>query len=149
MIKQFRIDRFNGVEYLVCEFFERHTWTQAEREAFEAFSSMTPYQRKTRDDFRIMLDEWLQVDHEAAESFFGLKEPILVIDNVPHMVVRCAVVDNKLASLLVEFLPTVTWLEVMDGVGAMHSFIRSPHWRNTISCNIEKYGSLFGPEADS
>lgn len=149
MIKQFRLERFNGIEYLVCEFFERHTWTQAENEAFAAFSASAPYVGKTKQDFRIMLDEWLEKDHETAQSFFGLSEPIPVIDCVPHMVVRCAVVSNRIASVQADFLSTVTSLEVKWGIDSMFEFIRSSHWRNTLSNSVEKYGSLFGTDNDS
>lgn len=151
MIKQFRLDRFNGVEYLVCEFFEKHTWSQAEVDAYSSFMD-TPgsiHIGFTRDEFRILLDEWCEVSRSDNESFYGLREPIPVIDSVPHMVIRSAVYNNRLASLQVDFMPTVTPLEVIDGVQSMYDFIRSPHWRNTISLSISRYGSLFGSDNDS
>lgn len=144
MIKQYRIERFQGVEFLVLECYERHTWTQAETEAFQLALSQNVCVKQS--EFRVLLDEWLASDHQQDESFFGLRDPIPAIDLVPHMVARCAVVNNRPASLHVDFLPTVTWLEVKDAVDSLGDFLRSPHWRNTIATSVSNYGSLFASD---
>lgn len=150
MIRQFRIDRFNGLEFLVCEVYFKHTWTQSESDAFQRFladDSVSGY--LTRDDFRILLDEWLDKEHSPGDSFFGLSEPIPVIETLPHLVLRGVVVSNRIASLQVDYLDSVTPLVVIDCVSKFYEFVRSPHWRNTIATNISNYGSLFGTEDNS
>lgn len=147
MIKQFRIDRFNGIEFLVLECYERHTWTKSENDAFASYIEQVP-SPGSRSDFRVLLDEWLSQEHPDGEFFFGLKEPIPVIDSLPFIVVRGAVVNNRIASVAADFVGSVTPLQVMDAVGDLFDFVRSPHWRNTILHSISDYGSLFGSSDD-
>lgn len=151
MIKQFRLDRFNGVEVLVCEFYNRHTWTKDENDAYNLFledhldapDSYLPY------DFRYLLDEWLDKEHEPGSTFYGLTEPIPVIESIPCIVVRGAVVNNRIVSISSEFSSSVTPLEVMDAIGKLFEFVRSPHWRNTILRSVSDHGTLFGSDNNS
>lgn len=147
MIKQFRLDRFNGVEFLVLELYSGHTWTKFEVDAFSRFMEEDP-SHASRSDFRILLDEWLSSDHPDGESFYGLTEPIPVIEYLPCIVVRGAIVNNRIASIAADFLGSVTSLEVQDSIGKLFEFVRSPHWRNTILNSISDHGSLFGPIDD-
>lgn len=153
MIKQFRIDRFQGVEFLVLEAYNRHTWTKTETDAYlhylDGLEFLNLKESCTRDDFRILLDEWLEKEHAEGETFSGLSEPIPVVESIPCVVVRGAIVNNKVASIAADFMASVTPLEVMDLVGKFFEFVRSPHWRNTINHSIQKYGSLFGSEDDT
>lgn len=151
MIKQFRIDRFNGVEFLVLEAYNRHTWTKSEVDAYLAFMDAPGgiHVGISQDDFACLLNEWLSEEHDPQESFYGMREPIPVVESIPSVVVRGAIVNNKVASIVADFMASVTPLEVMDLIGKFFEFVRSPHWRNTIKCSIQRYGSLFGPEDDS
>ena len=151
MIRQFRIDRFNGVEFLVLEAYNRHTWTKLEMDAYRKFMDEKGsfYEGFTQSDFSAVLDDWLKEEHSPEESFYGLRWSIPVIESIPSVIVRGAIVDNKVASVAADFMSSVTPLEVMDNVGKFFEFVRSPHWRNTIKCSIVKYGSLFESENDS
>lgn len=152
MIRQYRLDRFNGVEWLVCEIYFKHTWTQSEVQAFMAYldDPDRPILDCTRDEFRQQLGEWCDAEHLDSESFYGLTQPIPVIETVPHLVLRGAIVDcNRIGSLAVDFLPSVTVVEVKDAVDRFLDFTRSPHWRNTVLTQISNYGSLFGSDYDS
>lgn len=152
MIRQYRLDRFNGVEWLVCEIYFKHTWTQSEVDAYLSFVDEDIEGRVgfQRDDFRHLLDDWLEKEHAEGDTFYGLTQPIPVIETVPHLVLRGAIVDrNRIGSLAVDFLPSVTVVEVKDAVDRFLDFTRSPHWRNTVLTQISNYGSLFGSEDDS
>lgn len=146
MIKQFRVDRFNGVEYLVCEMFARHTWTKEEVTAYNSALDVWKDSRGyfSQAEFRVMLDEWLSSDRSENDTFFGLVDPIPLVELVPHVVLRAPVVKNRAAALSVEYASSVTTVEIMDAVQAFYEFLRSPHWRNTIAHSISDYGSLFG-----
>lgn len=147
MVKQFRIERLQGVEVLVCEFYAKHTWNKQEMDAYlhhiEGLKFLNLQEKCTQEDFRIELDEWLQKEHAPGDTFCGLTEPIPVYEYSPHMVIRGAIVDNKVASFSCDFAAIVSQLEVLDGVHAFFDFIRSPHWRNTIAMSVPNYGSLF------
>ena len=150
MIRQWRIDRFNGIEFLVCEVYFKHTWTQSEVDAFQRYladGNVSGYQ--TREDFRVLLDEWLGKEHDKPDTFYGLSEPIPAIETVPHLVIRGAVISNRIASLQADYMDSVTPLVVMDCIGKFYEFVRSPHWRNTLATNISNYGSLFGTQDNS
>lgn len=151
MIKQYRIDRFNGVEFLVCEAYNRHTWTKSEVDAYLEFMDApgSIHIGITQPEFAALLDEWLQEEHDPQDSFYGLREPIPAVESIPCVVVRGAIVNSKVASIAADFMASVTPLEVMDLVGKFFEFVRSPHWRNTIYHSIQKYGSLFGSEDDT
>lgn len=152
MVKQFRIDHVQGVEILVCEFFAKHTWNKDEVKAYQLYFDDVKKRfdmEPSRNSFRIDLDEWLDQEHEASESFFGLVEPIPIFEPSPHMVIRGAVVNGKIASVAADFAGSVTQNEVLDGLHSFFEFVRSPHWRNSIQVGIEKYGSLFGADNDS
>lgn len=149
MVRQWRIDRFNGIEFLVCEVYFKHTWSKSENDAFELYLNSNPKTKETRSDFRVLLDEWLDKEHEKGETFYGLSEPIPVIETIPHIVVRGAVVNNRVASIAVDYMDSVTPHEVLDSVARMYHFTSSPHWRNTVATQISNYGSLFATEDDS
>lgn len=150
MIRQYRIDRFNGVEFLVCEVYNRHTWNKEEMEAYARFMEEKGdfYKGFSQADFRTILEEWTKEEHSSEETFYGLREPIPVVEYIPCIVVRGAIVNNRVASLAADFQPSVTPLEVMDIVGKFFEFVRSPHWRNTILHSISDYGTLFGADND-
>lgn len=151
MIRQYRIDRFNGIEWLVCEIFFKHIWNKEESDAFAVFLDAPGgiHNGISKSEFRVLLDEWLSKEHAPQDSFYGLVEPIPVVESIPHLVIRGAIVNNKVASLNVDYMDSVTPLVVMDSVSHFYEFVRSPHWRNAIATQISNYGSLFGTENDS
>lgn len=151
MIRQYRIDRFNGIEWLVCELYFKHTWNQQENEAYARFLDAPDgiNQGVSRSEFRTMLDDWLDMEHLPQEDFYGLTEPIPAIESIPHLVIRGAIVNNKVASLNVDYMDSVTPQVVMDSISIYYAFVRSPHWRSTVLSQISKYGSLFGSDNDS
>ena len=144
MVKQFRIEHLHGVEVLVCEFYAKHTWNPQEIDAYHKFREDGKFTLiPSPNDFRVALDEWLALEHDPQESFFGLSEPIPVYEYAPHMVIRGAIVNNKVASFSADYAASVSQREVLDGVDLFFEFVRSPHWRNTISLSVPNYGSLF------
>lgn len=151
MIRQYRIDRFNGIEWLVCEIYFKHTWNQTENEAFAAFLDAPGgiHVGISKGEFRVLLDDWLSQEHGSQDTFYGLVEPIPVVETIPHLVIRGAIVNNKVASLNVDYMDSVTSTVVMDSISYFYAFVRSPHWRNAIATQISNYGSLFGTEDDS
>lgn len=151
MVRQWRIDRFNGIEWLVCELYFKHTWNKQENDAFAAFLDAPGdiHIGITKDEFRVLLDEWLLQEHGPQETFYGLVEPIPVVEYLPHLVVRGAIVNNRVASINVDYMDSVTSQVVIDSVTRFYDFVRSPHWRNSVSVQISSYGSLFGSEDDS
>lgn len=151
MIKQYRIERYNGIEWLVCEIYFKHTWNKQENDAYAEFMNAPGdiHIGISKSEFRVLLDEWLQKDHLPQDTFFGLSEPIPVVETIPHLVMRGAIVNNRVASLNVDYMDSVTPQVVMDAVSGFYGFVRSPHWRSSISNMIDRYGSLFGSDNDS
>lgn len=153
MIRQYRIDRFNGLEVLVCEVYRKHLLTQAEHEAYLAWKEVQvkicPDSFASPADFRSDLNDWLDEHSEDKAPYYGLTEPIPVYDYLPAMVLRGVVVDNRIASLQVDYVASVISVEVVDAVNRFYGVLDSLHWRDMISHQIERYGSLFEPEDDS
>lgn len=151
MIKQYRIERYNGIEWLVCEVYFKHTWNKQENDAYAEFIN-APGDINigiSKSEFRLLLDEWLEKEHLPQDTFFGLSESIPVVETIPYLVMRGAIVNNRIASLNVDYMASVTPQVVMDSISGFYGFVRSPHWRSSISNMIDRYGSLFGPDNDS
>lgn len=152
MIRQYRIDRFNGLEVLVCEIFRRHLFTQAEYEAFfkwkEDQEKVRPNQVYLDSDFKAGLNEWLDAEHSEGETFYGITEPIPVYDYVPYMVLRGVIVNNRVASLQVDHDVTALSPEILDAVNRFYGVFDSPHWRDMVAHQLERYGSLFASVDD-
>lgn len=146
MLRQYRLDRYNGLEILVCEVFHRHTWTQAEFEAFQRYSEVS--HDVNRSEFALALDVWLNEEHDSEDSFFGLVEPIPLYDPFPAIVLRGVVVDNRPASLQVDYIGSVLSPEIVDEVNRFYGVFDSRHWRNMVSHQLTKYGSLFDSDND-
>ena len=139
MVRQLRIDRFNGMEILVCEVYHKHLFTQTEYEMYEKYCAENGF--VSQADFRALVDEAL--DQEGADSAFGLSYPIPVFDYTPALILRGAVVLSRIASLQVDYIDSVTHLEVLDEVKRFYDVVREPHWRSAVSRQIQRYGSLF------
>lgn len=152
MVKQYRIDRFNGLEVLVCEIYRKHLYTQREYEAFHAWKleqeKIRPNEVYLDSDFRSDLNDWLEAEHSDQESFFGLTDPMPTYDYQPHMVLRGVIVDNRIASLQVDYDGATLSPEVVDAVQKFYNVLDSRHWRDMVSHQIERYGSLFASVDD-
>lgn len=141
MVRQYRIDRFNGMEILVCECYELHLFTQAEHNALVQYNEEHLQDPVSNSDFRIIVNEALA--QEGVDSYLGLKWPIPVYDSIPCVILRGPVIDNRIASLQVEYIPSVGGATVYDEVCKFYHLMDSRHWRDTIDHQLEKYGSLF------
>lgn len=153
MIRQYRIERFQGMEVLVCECFRKHTWTQSENDAFIAWKHdeelRRPNQVYLREDFNRQLDDFLAGQtFSDSSSFYGLFEPIPVFDSYPCLILRGVVAGNKLASLQVDYVSSMLPPEILHEISEFYGVFDSRHWRNMVSIQVEKYGSLFGSEDD-
>lgn len=152
MVRQYRIDRFNGLEVLVCEIYRKHLYSQREYEAFHAWKleqeKVRPNEVYLDSDFRSDLNEWLDSEHSEQDTFFGLSDAIPTYDYHPHMVLRGVIVDNRIASLQVDYDGATLSPEVVDAVQKFYGVLDSRHWRDMVSHQIERYGSLFAPDND-
>lgn len=160
MIRQYRLDRFNGQEILVCEVYRRHTFTQLEQDALFKFRER---EREVREDpnysasvydFRCALSDFLErpeiydSDGKLLCTFFGLSEPISVYDSLPAIILRGVVYQNRIASLAVDYQQSVLSPEVVDEINRLYAVLDSRHWRDMVSKQIDTYGSLFAPDND-
>lgn len=146
MVRQYRIDRFNGMEILVCEVYDRHLFTQSEHEALVAYNEEHLQDPVSNSDFRTIVNEALA--QEGVDSYLGLKWPIPVYDSTPCVILRGPVVDNRIVSLQAEYLPSLSHVVVCDEIWKFYQLMDSRHWRDTINHQLERYGSLFEPEDD-
>lgn len=141
MVRQYRIDRFNGMDILVCEVFDKHLFTQAEHEALVKYNEDHLDSPLTDADFRVLVNDELSKD--GIDQVFGLRFPIPVYDSVPVVVLRGPVIDNRLVSLQVEYSSVVLPPVVFDEVRRFYNVLDSRHWRDAIDKQITAYGSLF------
>lgn len=160
MIRQYRIDRFNGQEILVCEVFRRHTFTQLEQDALFKFRERERELRNDPEfsasvyDFRCALSDFLeQTDNydengKLLRTFFGLSEPVAVYDSLPAIIIRGVVYQNRIASLAVDYQQSVLSPEVVDEINRFYGVLDSRHWRDMVSKQLDGYGSLFEPSDD-
>lgn len=152
MVRQYRIDRFNGLEVLVCECYDKHLLSSRESEAVSSWMSDNP-DRKYSDFVEALLDFIedpgnYDDDHKLASSFYGLYEPIPSYDCVPCVTMRGVIVNNRVSSLQVDFAPGITVNVIEYEIDLFLRFPMNVHWRNTVSHQIERYGSLFGSDND-
>ena len=149
MVRQYRIERVQGMEFLVCEVYDRYFWNQGQYEAFQEWVKTLPKGCKpTYDDFRFELNEWCDKEHDEKDTFFGLRDPIPSISPLPCIVLRGLVVNQVLRSFQIDSSESVTSLELEDEFHRFVRFTSNPHWRNTVFHNIERYGQLFASEDD-
>lgn len=146
MIRQYRLERVQGMEILVCEVYRKHFLTQEEYEAFFRWKEQNPQLEPTVDDFRIYVKE--QLSQEGVEDCLGLRYPIPVYDLLPALTLRGLIHDNRIASLQAEYVVSVLPTEVTSEVFKFYTVLDDIHWRDTIAHQIETYGSLFASEDD-
>lgn len=143
MVRQYRIERLQGLEILVCEVYDRYCWSASDNEAFERWRSGNDRMENPREVFRHLLEEWLNEEHSPEDTFFGIREPIPSLEWIPSVVIRSAIVNNRPVQLQVDFKSSVVNIVVEDEIHRFFEFLKSPHWRNTIQHQISAYGSLF------
>lgn len=150
MVRQYRIERFNGLEFLVCEVYDRYFWNSSEYAAFEEWRKSLPdFAKANHADFVTELNEWCEQDHGEQDTFFGLVDPIPSLSPIPCMVLRGCIIDRRIRSLQVDFVQSQTNLYVIEEVKSFMHFTDSPHWRNTVAHQFERYGTLFTPQDDN
>ena len=149
MIRQYRIERMQGLEFLVCEVFDRYFWNQGEYQAFQEWIKTLPEGTKPEySDFRTLLNEWCDKEHDENDNFFGLKEPIPVFSPIPCVVMRGLIINQVLRSFHIETSEAVTSLLLEEEFHQFVRFTSNPHWRNNVSHQLEKYGTLFTSQDD-
>ena len=159
MLYTYRIDRFNGVEYVVQEHYRKRILTQDDVENFQKFKehysdliSADDYEMpKELEDFFIKdvhdhgvydLNEVSGV--ESLKVLFREFNQIPISETFPCCVVRGAVIDNKVVELQCSYVNSVLPGEVEFDIHRFYGLFDSIHWRNTISFQRDKlYGSLF------
>lgn len=146
MIRQYRIECIQGMEVLFCECFRKHTWTQSEYDAYLKWSETVHEPFFSQDDFKAQLVEFLEDPQNEGDDFFGLLEPIPVFDSFPCMILRGVIVGNKVASLQVDYVGSMLPPEILHEISEFYGVFDSRHWRNMVSSQVEKYGSLFESE---
>lgn len=144
MIRQYRIDRVNGMEVLVCEVFRKHIWTQEEYDAWLSWKDAQPDSKDeelSQGVFRIVVNE--QLSRDNVDTYFGLRYPILVYDIFPHITIRGIIVDNRVAAINADYSQSVIYPELLNEFNEFFTVLDSRHWRDMVSHQIERYGSLF------
>lgn len=135
-----------GLEVLVCEIFRLHTWTQTEYDAYQSWKQAQPDSPDLdQSDFKEVLEDQLQ---NGKEQFFGLTGIIPLYDSFPAIVLRGIIVDNRIANLSADYNGSVLPIEVIEEIRAFYGLLDSKHWRNTVACQIERYGLLFESNND-
>ena len=105
MVRQYRLERMQGLEVLVCEIFRLHTWTQAEYDAFQRWKDSLLYQEDCEQtDFKEALEYAL---NNGKDEFFGLTDIIPLYDSFPAIVLRGIIVDNRIANLSADYAGSV------------------------------------------
>lgn len=94
------------------------------------------------------LDDWLDSEHGPKDTFYGLVEPVLVYDPYPAIVLRGVVIDNRIASLQVDYVQSVLYPEIFSEVNKFYGVMDSRHWRDMVAHQIDRYGSLFESDND-
>ena len=142
MVRQYRIDRFNGLDVLVCECYDKHLMTEKESQAIAAWVADNPDLKY--EDFRRCLDDYLadgsnyDEQYKLSGTFYGLVEPIPVYDSVPFIVLRGVVVNNRVSSLQVDFNAGCT-VNVLDHeIDRFLRYTQNVHWRDSMSHQIER-----------
>lgn len=152
MVRQYRIERIQGLEFLVCEVYDRYFWNQGEYQAFAEWMKTLPEGVKRSsppyNDFRVELNEWCDQDHDEKDTFFGLTEPIPALSPIPCVVLRGLIVNGVLRQFSIDTSEAVTSLLLEDEFHRFVRFTANPHWRNTVAHNVERYGTLFTSEDD-
>lgn len=161
MLYTYRIERANGVEFVIQEHFRKRIMTQEEVEDFEnckilyssflsgALKQDDPLYAAFRDETashgRFDFNEVLDV--EDFKSWYRAYKQIPVMELFPCCVVRGAVIDNKVVELQCSYLNSVLPGEVENDIHRFYCLFDSIHWRNTIAYQRDKqYGHLFEPE---
>lgn len=146
MVRQYRLERLQGLEVLVCEVYRLHTWTQSEYDAYQSWKSAQPdLPDLDQLDFKEVLEDQLR---SGKEQFFGLTDIIPLYDSFPAIVLRGIIVDNRIANLSADYVGSVLSTEVIEEIRSFYGVMDSKHWRNMVSCQVERYGSLFTSDND-
>ena len=162
MLYTYRIERANGIEFVVQEHYRKRIFTQDDVENFQKFKDM--YSALTTEDTydipKDVEDFFVKEIHdhgvfdlnevkgvESLKSAFREFNQISVSETFPCCVVRGAVVDNKVVELYCSYVNSVLPGEAEADIHRFYNLFDSIHWRNTIAYQRDKqYGCLFGSE---
>lgn len=133
MLRQYRIERVQGIEFVVQETFRNYTWTKDE---FDRFAK----QVSAMDNVQ---------DVELARAQFRIDNEIPVYEQFPCVVVRGAVADNRVVEFYASCDSVVNRPLFQSEIDRFFGVFDSKHWRNMIACQRDNYGSLFGSDNDS
>lgn len=161
MLYTYRIERFNGVEYVIQEHFRKRIFTQDDVDNFEMFktSYLSLISKDTYEMSSELEDFFIKDIHdhgvydlnevsgvESLKVLFREFNQIPVAETFPCCVVRGAIVDNSVVELQCSYLNSVLPGEVENDIHRFYSLFDSIHWRNTIAYQRDKqYGCLFEP----
>lgn len=160
MLYTYRIERFNGVEYVIQEHYRKRIPTQEDSDRFQLFKEtyleFLSGKLETDDMLYGYFSEYIAAhgiwnfdevrDIEDAKSVFREIYQIPVMETFPCCVVRGAVIDNKVVELQCSYVNSVLPGEVENDIHRFYGLFDSIHWRNTISYQRDKmYGCLFEP----
>lgn len=147
MLRQYRIERANGMEFVVQETYRKHTFSKDEHSAWLSWRDSQPdnVDHVSQADFRSVVLEQLTILGKT--EFFGLKQVIPVYESFPCVVIRAGIYNNKPVEFYISSDPSevspVVISELTEFVG-----IFDGHWRNMISCQRDRYGELFSTDND-
>ena len=162
MLYTYRIERVNGVEFVIQEHYRKRLMSQQEIDDFQVFKdnylefvSADTYDWDSPDLEKFFCEEIH--DHgvydlnevsgvEALKTAFRAYKQIPVMELFPCCVVRGAVVNNKVVEIYSSYLDSVLPGEVESDIHRFYCLFDSIHWRNTIAYQRDKqYGNLFEP----
>lgn len=132
MLRTYRIERAQGFEFVIQETYRNYTWTKEEN---DMFSNLI----KNETDTSVIAEKRRQ---------FIEDNQIPVHDHFPAVVVRGALVENKIVEISASYVPSVLYPEVQSEINKFYGIFDSRHWRNMIACQRDSYGSLFGSDND-
>lgn len=168
MLYTYRIERANGVEFVIQEHFRKRIFTQDDVDGFQRFKEI--YSNwisglfdgdevaKTRYSTELTCFAGETAEHgvydlndvsgvESLKSLYRHFAQIPVMEAFPCCVVRGAVINNKVVEIQCSYLDSVLPGEVESDIHRFYGLFDSIHWRNTIAYQRDKhYGCLFKPE---
>lgn len=131
MLRQYRIERANGQEYVIQETYRLYTWTKEQNDKFsQLVEGLTSVQEI--EDVRLKFRE---------------DEQIPIYSQIPCCIIRVYLFSGKPVEWYLSLDPS----EVpVFGISELNKFISifDGHWRNMIACQRDRYGELFGTTDD-
>lgn len=131
MLRQYRIEKSNGMEFVLQESFRKYTWTKKE---FDKFSKLVEHLSDVKEI-------------EAVRNKFREENEIPIYCQSPCVVIRAAVFNSKPVEFYISSDPSEVSPVVQSELNEFLN-IFDGHWRNMISCQRDRYGELFASSDD-